>query len=106
VAARNRDVVRGDDPMMFAKELRERVMRGEITCSVRIWQRPRVKVGGRYRLGPGAINVTSLREITLADVTPELAHCSGFAGVADLLKMARHGAGENIYLVKFEYHDR
>ena len=91
--------------MMFTKRLREPVMRGEVTCSVRIWQKPRVKVGGRYALGPGAVHVTSLREITLADVTPDLARRSGFAGVVDLLKVAKHGAGETIYLVEFEYHD-
>jgi len=45
-------------------------MRGEVTCSVRIWQSPRVKVAGRYALGAGAIWVTALKEITLADITP------------------------------------
>jgi hypothetical protein len=78
-------------------------MRGEITCSVRIWQRPKVKAGGRYRLGPGFIEVTSIRRIELSDVTPELARRSGFAGLVDLLKVAKHGPGENVYLVEFEY---
>jgi hypothetical protein len=89
--------------MMFAKRLREPVMRGEVTCSVRIWQRPRVKAGGRYPLGPGTIEVTAIREIGLQDVTPHLARKSGFLGVVDLLKVARHGAGERIYLVEFVY---
>ena len=87
----------------FAKALREWAMRGEITCSVRIWQGPHVKVGGRYALGPGAIHVTSLREIGLAEITPDLARRSGFSGVVDLLKTARHGPGETVYLVEFEY---
>ena len=89
--------------MVFTKRLREPVMRGEITCSVRIWQRPHVKVGGRYALGPGAIEVTSIRQITLDHITPELARRSGFAGVVDLLKIAKHGPGEKVYLVEFEY---
>ncbi len=89
--------------MVFSKALREPVMRGEITCSVRIWQRARVKVGGRYPLGPGAIHVTAIREIDFADITPELARRSGFQGVVDLLKVAKHGPGENVYLVEFEY---
>ncbi len=89
--------------MMFTKRLREPVMRGEVTCSVRIWQRPHVKVGGRYPLGPGHIVVTSIREITLAHITGELARRSGFEGVVDLLKIAKHGSGENVYLVEFEY---
>ncbi len=89
--------------MQFARRLRDPIMRGEITCSVRIWQKPHVKVGGRYSLGPGAVHVTSLREISLADITPELARRGGFAGVVDLLKTAKHGPGERVYLVEFEY---
>jgi hypothetical protein len=85
--------------------LREPVMRGEVTCSVRIWQKPHVKVGGRYALGRGAIEVTALREIALDDITPDLARRSGFLGVVDLLKVAKHGPGERVYLVEFEYHD-
>ena len=89
--------------MMFTKRLREPVMRGEVTCSVRIWQKPHVKVGGRYALGPGHIEVTSIKQITLAHITPELARRSGFAGVVDLLKIAKHGPGEKVYLIEFEY---
>ncbi|MDQ0464708.1 hypothetical protein QO010_002492 [Caulobacter ginsengisoli] len=89
--------------MMFAKQLRDRVVQGEITCSVRIWQSPRVKVGGAYPLGAGAIHVTAIRQISLADITPDLARRSGFLGVVDLLKVAKHGPGENVYLVEFEY---
>jgi hypothetical protein len=91
--------------MMFAKQLRERVMRGEITCSVRIWQKPHVKVGGRYPLGPGAVHVTGLREISLADITPDLARRGGFEGVVDLLKVAKHGPGERVFLVEFEWRE-
>lgn len=89
--------------MTFTKHLREPVMRGEVTCSVRIWQRPHVKVGGRYSLGPGAIHVTSIHQIGFEDITPALARRSGFAGVVDLLKVAKHGPGEKVYLVEFEY---
>ena len=89
--------------MQFTKRLRAPIMRGEVTCSVRIWRRPHVKAGGRYRLGQGFIEVTSIRRITLADVTPELARLSGFSGLVDLLKVAKHGPGENVYLIDFEY---
>lgn len=89
--------------MQFARRLRERVVSGEITCSVRIWQSPRVKIGGRYRLGVGVVHVTAVREIVLSDVTPALARRSGFDGVVDLLKVAKHGPGERVFLVEFEY---
>jgi hypothetical protein len=90
--------------MMFAKHLRDRIVSGEITCSVRIWQRPHVRAGGRYALGSGEIEVTSIREIALQDITPDLARKSGFLGVVDLLRMAKHGPGERVYLVQFHYH--
>jgi hypothetical protein len=89
--------------MVFTKRLRDPIRRGEITCSVRIWQKPHVKVGGRYGLEPGQIEVTGLHEIGLADITPELARRSGFAGVVDLLKIAKHGPGERVFLVEFRY---
>jgi len=89
--------------MQFLASLRDRVRSGEITCSVRLWQSPRVKVGGRYPLSPGHIVVKQLFEISLADVTPELARRSGFAGVVDLLKVAKHGPGRRVFLVEFRY---
>ncbi|MEZ4712698.1 MAG: hypothetical protein R3A44_36260 [Caldilineaceae bacterium] len=89
--------------MQFTRKLHEGIRRGEITCSIRIWQRPRVKVGGSYRLGTGAVVVDSIQPIRYADITPDLARQSGFLGVVDLLKTAKHGRGENVYLIKFHY---
>ena len=89
--------------MTFAKRLRDGVRRGEITCSVRIWMRPHVKVGGRYRMEEGEIEVDSIEPIGFPDITPELARESGFLGVLDLLKVAKHGRGEKIYLIRFHY---
>ena len=65
--------------------------------------RPHVKVGNRYRMDEGEIEVVSVLPMTLADITPELARESGFKGVVDLLKTAKHGRGENVYLVRFRY---
>jgi hypothetical protein len=65
--------------------------------------RPHIKVGGRYRMDEGEIEVDSIETIGFQDITPELARESGFLGVLDLLKVAKHGRGENIYLVRFHY---
>ena len=89
--------------MVFTKRLRDGVRRGEITCSVRMWTSPRVKVGSRYRMDEGQIEVDSIQPIGLPDITPQLARESGFLGVVDLLKVANHGRGRNIYLVRFHY---
>ena len=51
----------------------------------------------------GAIEVDSIERIGFPDITPELARESGFLGILDLLKIAKHGKGENIYLVRFHY---
>ena len=90
---------------MFAKRLREGIRQGAITCSVRIWQRPHVKVGGMYPMEGGYVLVESIREIGLSDVTGDLARESGFDGLVDLLKTAKHGRGTNVYLIRFRYVD-
>src|SRR5579863_9156445 len=89
--------------MQFTKRLRDGVRRGDITSSIRIWKSPRVKAGGRYRMEEGQIEVDSIEPIGFPDITPELARASGFLGVLDLLKVAKHGSGNNIYLVRFHY---
>ena len=89
--------------MVFCKRLRDGVRRGKIKCSVRIWTRPRVKVGGWYPMEDGHIVVESIVPIRLADITGDLARESGFDSVEDLLETARHGRGENVYLVRFHY---
>jgi hypothetical protein len=87
----------------FAKELRERIRRGRIRCTVRIWQRLHVKVGGRYAMDDGSVVVDSIESITRKKITRDLARESGFETVDDLLKIARHGPGDKIYLIRFHY---
>jgi hypothetical protein len=89
--------------MVFTKRLREGIRRGRIKCSVRIWTRPHVKPGGRYRMDEGQIVVDSITPIRLADITHNLARESGFTSVKDLLETAKHGAGANVYLIRFRY---
>jgi hypothetical protein len=47
--------------------------------------------------------VDSIEPIGFPDITPALARASGFLGLIDLLKVAKHGKGQNIYLVRFHY---
>jgi hypothetical protein len=89
--------------MVFAKQLRDGIRRGRIKCSVRIWQRPHVKVGGRYAMDDGHIVVDSLDEITRKDITDDLAREGGFQSVEDLLSVAKHGPGDHVYLIRFHY---
>jgi len=89
--------------MMFTKRLREGVRRGRIRCSIRIWTRSHVKVGGRYAMDEGHIVVDSITPIAVTDITYDLARESGFESVDDLLATARHGSGDKVYLIRFHY---
>ncbi len=89
--------------MQFAKRLRPGIRSGEITCTIRIWKNLRVHVGGRYKMEDGEVEVDSIEPIGLPDITPVLARASGFAGVIDLLKVAKHGSGDKIFLIHFHY---
>ena len=89
--------------MVFTKRLRDGVRRGRIKCSIRIWTRPHVKVGGYYAMDEGRIVVDSIAPIRLADITDDLARESGFSDVKNLLQTAKHGSGDNVYLIRFHY---
>jgi hypothetical protein len=89
--------------VLFTKRLRPGVRSGAITCSVRIWKYPHVKVGNRYPMEDGHIEIDSIEEIALQDIHHSLALESGFLGVIDLVKTAKHGAGDTVYLVRFHF---
>src|SRR5207249_1149434 len=89
--------------MVFTKRLREGIRRGRIRCSVRIWTSPHVKAGNRYPMDDGQIEVDSIVPIRFSDITDDLARESGFDDVKDLLGVAKHGKGDNIYLIRFRY---
>ena len=91
--------------MQFLKKLRGPVKRGEITCSVRVWAQPKVKIGGRYKLEEGHVVVDEIERIDFESITPALARRSGFTSVPDLLRTAVHGHGRNVYLIEFHYED-
>ena len=62
-----------------------------------------MKLNGRYTMEDGHIVVDSIVPIEIDDITEDLAQESGFDSVKDLLQIARHGRGENVYLIRFHY---
>ncbi len=90
-------------PVVFTKHLREGIKRGRITYTIRFWTHAHVKVGGRYPMDDGHIVVDSIEPIEMDGITHDLARESGFASVDDLLQIAKHGKGENVYLIRFHY---
>ena len=51
----------------------------------------------------GHIIVDSIAPITIADITSDLAAESGFESVDELLRIAKHGSGNKVYLIRFHY---
>jgi hypothetical protein len=89
--------------VVFTKHLREKIRRGRVRCTVRIWQRRHVKVGGRYPMDDGHVVVDSIEPITLEKITYDLARESGFDSVEELLAIAKHGSGDQVFLIRFHY---
>ncbi len=76
--------------MDFSPELRDRVAAGEVTVSFRLWRRPKVKTGGRYRVGAGAIQVDAIDLVPFAAVEPEDVVAAGEPDREALRRRAAH----------------
>jgi len=57
--------------MMFSRDLRERVAGGEVTVSIRLWSRPQVKEGCRYRTAGVVIEIDSIELLPFSAVTDD-----------------------------------
>lgn len=75
---------------MFSRDLREAVARGEVTVSIRLWSRPQVKVGGRYRTAGVIIEIDSLEVLPFSAVTDEDVDASGETDRETLRARAAH----------------
>src|SRR6202046_5274107 len=76
--------------MEFSRDLRPQVISGDITVSYRLWQRPKVRVGGRYPVGPGQIEVDSVELVPFAAITAADVRRSGERDRAALRRTAGH----------------
>jgi hypothetical protein len=76
--------------MQFSPELRDDVASGDITVSFRLWSRPKVKVGGRYLVGPVRIEVDSIELVPFSSVTAADVRRSGERDRESLRERAAH----------------
>lgn len=92
--------------MEFSPELRDHVLAGDITVSIRLWQRPRVKQGGRYQVGPGQIEVDSIELVPFAAVTAADVRQSGEPDREALRHRAAHAGpiGDDTLVYRIEFH--
>lgn len=76
--------------MQFSRELRSDVLAGEITLSVRLWTRPQVRVGGRYPVGLGEIEVDTIELVPFVAITDTDVRSAGEPDRETLRRRAAH----------------
>ena len=83
--------------LLFQKRFHEGLVRGEIRLTVRCWQKPHVRVGGRYRCHPiGVLEVDRVDRVPVARITAKDARLAGFASRAELVEYLRSGPAPDL----------
>jgi hypothetical protein len=92
--------------MQFSRELRSDVLAGEITLSVRLWQRPQVKQGGRYRVGLGEIEIDAIELVPFSTITEADVRRAGEPDRETLRERAAHAGPihEDTLVYRIEFH--
>jgi hypothetical protein len=90
----------------FSRELRNDVLAGDITLSVRLWKRPQVKEGGRYRVGPGEIEIDAIELVPFAAVNDDDVRRAGEPDRETLRRRAAHAGpiDEDTLVYRIEFH--
>jgi phosphodiesterase/alkaline phosphatase D-like protein len=92
--------------MIFSPELRDGVASGDITVSIRLWQRPKVKTGGRYTTAHVVIEIDSMELLPFSAVSAEDVRRSGEADRDSLRRRAAHAGpiGDDTPVYRVEFH--
>ena len=92
--------------MEFSRELRAAVMSGDITVSFRLWQRAKVRPGGRYRVGDGQIEVDSVELVPFSSIDADDVRRAGEADLESLRQRAAHAGPirHDTLLFRIEFH--
>jgi hypothetical protein len=90
----------------FSRELRNNVLAGDVTLSLRLWKRPRIKPGGRYRVGPGEIEVDAIELVPFAAVNGDDVRRAGEPDRETLHQRAAHAGpiDEDTLVCRIEFH--
>jgi hypothetical protein len=92
--------------VQFSPELRDDVASGDITVSIRLWSRPKVKVGGRYPVGPVRIEVDSIELVPFSNLTRADIRRSGERDRESLRRRAAHAGpiDDDTLVYRIEFH--
>lgn len=92
--------------MMFSPELRAAVIAGDLTVSYRLWRRSKVRVGGRYPVGPAQIEVDSIELVPFGSITSDDVRCACEPDLETLRRRAAHAGpiDADTVLRRIEFH--
>ncbi len=92
--------------MQFSPELRAPVLAGEVTLSFRLWTRPKVRVGGRYRVGPAEIEVDDIELVPFSTVSVRDVRRCGEADRESLRRRTAHAGpvADDTLVYRIEFH--
>ena len=92
--------------MMFSPDLREAVAAGDITVSIRLWQRAKVRPGSRYASHGFDVEVDSVEVLPFSAVTAEDVVRSGEPDREALRARAAHAGpiDDSTLVYRIEFH--
>lgn len=91
---------------MFSRDLRDAVAGGEVSVSIRLWSRPQVRVGGRYRTAGVIIEIDGLEVLPFSAVTDDDVAASGETDREALRERAAHSGPirDDTLIHRIEFH--
>jgi hypothetical protein len=92
--------------MMFSRDLRAGVAAGDITVTIRLWSRPKVRTGGRYHSAGVDIEVDSVEMLPFSAVTDDDVRSSGERDREALRVRAAHAGpvDDDTLVYRIEFH--
>jgi hypothetical protein len=95
-----------DESVEFSRELRADVLSGDITITFRLWQRPMVKPGGRYRVGESQIEVDTVELVPFSSIRGTDIRRAGEMDLEALRRRAAHAGPihDDTLVYRIEFH--
>jgi len=82
------------------------VLSGDLTVTFRLWKRPKVRPGGRYRVEHGLIEVDSVELVPFSSIDDTDVHRAGESDLECLRRRAAHAGPvhDDTLLYRIEFH--
>jgi hypothetical protein len=92
--------------VQFSPDLRDPVLTGSVTLTYRLWTRPKVKVGGRYRIGPAEVEIDDIELVPFSTVTARDVRRCGEADRESLRRRTAHAGPvrDDTLVYRIEFH--